>query len=147
MERLLPHAPPMVLLDEALGYGDDEVATAVTIRADHPFATADGVPVHVGIELMAQTCGVYVGAHALACGEAVKVGFLLGTRRYRSNDDWFRLGDRLEVRGVLVFRDEQMAVFDCRIERDGGVVAEAQLSVYQPNRVEDILSSLKGNHG
>ena len=63
----------------------------------------------------------------------VKIGFLLGTRMCRVMTPWFRIGDRLLISASLVFRDEQMAVFDCRIEIDGQLAAEAQLKVYQPD--------------
>ncbi|MDA8230041.1 MAG: hypothetical protein M0006_01745 [Magnetospirillum sp.] len=146
VEALLPHAPPMVLLDEALGYAQDRIRVAAAIRPDHPFATPRGVPAHVGIELMAQACGAFAGAHALAAGGAPRLGFLLGTRRYQANDDWFRIGDRLEIWAQVAFRDEEMGVFDCRVERGGEVVAEAQLTVYQPKNPNAVLASQKGDH-
>lgn len=129
---LLPHQPPMLLLDEALGFSDDEVIVSVGIRVDHPLARPEGVPAHVGMELMAQACGVYVGAHALASGEPVRHGFILGTRAYEANVDWFSFGDKLRVSARVVLRDGQMGVFDCWIEREGIAVAEARLNLYQP---------------
>ncbi len=133
--RLLPHRSPMVLLDEGVGY-DDEVAVVIAImHPDHPFAGPDGVPAHVGIELMAQTCGVFVGAQALARGEPVRLGMLLGTRGYRAEVDWFESGDRLEVCARLVFRDAEMGVFDCTIAsrtRPAVRLAVARLNVYEP---------------
>ncbi len=66
-------------------------------------------------------------------GEAVRLGFLLGSRRYKASRAWFRFGERLEITARVVFRDQGMGVFDCRIIGEGGeLVAEAQLSVYQP---------------
>ena len=146
IEALLPHAPPMILLDEVMGVDSESVAAVVTIRPDHPFIAVEGVPVQVGIELMAQVCGAYAGANALAAGEAVKLGFLLGTRRFQAYDDWLRRGDRLEVRAKLSFRDEEMGVFDCRIERRGDLVAEAQLSVFQPKDPDAIVAKLRGGN-
>ncbi len=146
VEELLPHGKPMILLDEVLGLGDEAASAATTIRSDHPFLTADGVPVHVGIELMAQVCGIYAGANARKAGEPVRLGFLLGTRRFQAYDDWLRLGDRLDVQGVLTFRDDEMGVFDCRIIRGGELVAEAQLSVFQPKDPDAVRTKLKGPH-
>ena len=135
--RLLPHAAPMLLLDAVLGYDADRVATAATMRSDHPFATSQGVPVHVGLELMAQTCGAWAGAHALAeGGEPGRMGFLLGSRRYKAARPWFGIGERLEITAQVVFRDQGMGVFDCRIASGGEMLAEAQLSVYQPGEKE-----------
>jgi predicted hotdog family 3-hydroxylacyl-ACP dehydratase len=151
MTSLLPHRPPMVLLDEAVGYDDTSAVAAVTLRPDHPFAGADGVPAHVGIELMAQACGVFVGAHALARGEPVRLGVLLGSRDYRAAVDRFGIGERLEVQARLVFRDAEMGVFDCSIGRGGSEgggppLARARLNVYEPQNIDLILSRLWGSH-
>lgn len=145
--QLLLHRPPMLLLDEALGYSAEEAVTRAVIRRDHPFAEAWGVPAHVGIELMAQSCAVFVGAHAQASGEAVKLGFLLGTRRYEAYEEGFGFGDDLRITARVVFREDEMGVFDCHIERDGARIAAAQLTVYQPTDVQGVLAKMNGAHG
>lgn len=135
---LLPHQPPMLLLDDALDCDADGARAAATPGPDHLFATAEGVPVHVGIELMAQTCGLWAGTQAMRDGGRVRLGYLLGTRRFSARTDWFRFGERLEISARLVFRDQGMGVFDCKILDTGGeVLAEAQLSVYQPDSEEE----------
>ncbi|HLO75667.1 MAG TPA: hypothetical protein VK196_04345 [Magnetospirillum sp.] len=136
--RLLPHAAPMLLLDETLSYDADAAAAAVTIRADHPFARPEGVPAHVGIEFMAQTCGIWAGGEALRVNGTVRQGFLLGTRSYQAARPFFHFGERLEITARLVFRDQGMGVFDCRIAAaNGTTLAEAQLSVYQPEDTQE----------
>jgi predicted hotdog family 3-hydroxylacyl-ACP dehydratase len=134
IEDLLPHARPMLLLDEALACDASGARAAVTIRPDSPFIRPEGVPAHVGIEFMAQTCGVWAGGEAKRQGGKARVGYLLGTRRYQAERPFFRTGERLTVTAALVFLDAGMGVFDCRIEGgDGQVLAQAQLSVYQPD--------------
>jgi predicted hotdog family 3-hydroxylacyl-ACP dehydratase len=139
IEALLPHRPPMILLDELIECGETSLIAAVTIRLSSLFLEADGVPGHVGIEYMAQACGAFAGAEALRRGEKVRIGFLLGTRRYIMHAPWFRLGERLTVSVSLGYRDESMATFDGRIDVAGKLAAEARLTVYQPQvAVEDI---------
>lgn len=134
IEDLLPHARPMLLLDEALDCHAEGSRAVVTIRAELPFAGPFGVPAHVGIEFMAQACGLWAGGNARAQGRPPQLGYLLGTRRYRAVAAFFPLGARLEVITHLVFQDGGMGVFDCRIEdRSGTVLAEAQLSLFQPD--------------
>lgn len=133
IEELLPHARPMLLLDQVLSCDAEGSRVMVTIRPDLPFAEARGVPAHVGIEFMAQACGVWAGCAARAQGEAARLGYLLGTRRYVAAAAFFPLGARLEIVAHQVFQDGGMGVFDCRIEaRDGTELASAQLSLYQP---------------
>jgi len=81
---------------------------------------------------MAQTCGIFAGIEAMAAGEPVRPGFLLGTRGFEAFVSCFHLGDRLEISARVALRDDQMASFDCQVQRNGTVVAEARLNVYQP---------------
>ena len=143
---LLPHAPPMLLLDALVEHGADFVTATATIRTDHPFfdGETDGVPCHVGIELMAQTCGAFAGLRALAESRPPALGFLLGTRAYACSVRRFAKGDRLVVRSSVVYLDGEMGVFDCRIAVGTDEVASAQLIVYQP---ADPLSVLSGKAG
>ena len=69
IEDLLPHAHPMILLDEVTTIGQGTLSAALTIRPGVPFFEAGrGVAAHVAIEWMAQTCGAYVGVTALEAG-------------------------------------------------------------------------------
>jgi predicted hotdog family 3-hydroxylacyl-ACP dehydratase len=136
IDALLPHRPPMILLDEVLSADETSLTAAVTIREDSLFIEPGGVPSHIGIEYMAQACGAYAGLKALERGEPVRVGFLLGTRRYEVRVPWLRLGDSMIVSVSEIYRDTQMGAFKCRIERQGELVATAQLSVYQPEDVQ-----------
>ncbi|OIR10088.1 hypothetical protein GALL_80160 [mine drainage metagenome] len=133
---LLPHAAPMILLERVLDWnGADWVAAEVDIGPHTPFLDRErGVPAHVGLEWMAQCCGLFAGLDARAGGGPVRVGYLLGTRRYRARRLWFGVGERLRVEARLLLRDGGMAVFDCTIGGDGGdePVAAAQLTLYQP---------------
>ncbi|MBR9970187.1 hypothetical protein [Magnetospirillum sulfuroxidans] len=144
MVELLPHRPPMVLLD-ALRCFDDESAIAVAVmRPDHPFIRPQGVPAHVGMEMMAQACGAHVGALARSAGGAVQVGFLLGTRGYGASQPWFPLGAELEIEVHRVFQEDGMGVYDCRIVVGGAEIAQARLNLYQPPDMEMAVTRLRG---
>ena len=134
LATLLPHAPPMLLLDRVLEHGEDWILVETTIAADHPFfdPAAGGVPCHVGIELMAQACGAFAGLGSLAEGRPPALGFLLGTRMFTSSVARFMAGDRLTVRVAKLYLDGEMGVFDCRINLGCALIASAQLTVYQP---------------
>ena len=133
VQSLLSHAAPMLLLDQILAWDEASVTTSAAVTPANPFVSAQGMPSHVGIELMAQTCGAWAGANALAAGSTVRQGYLLGTRRYTAAKSWFPLESRLEITAKVVFQDQNMGVFDCRIISDGEVMATAQLSVLQPD--------------
>jgi predicted hotdog family 3-hydroxylacyl-ACP dehydratase len=132
----------MVLLDEILAYDERSLTAGLTVRATTPFLEADGVPIHVGLEYMAQACGAFAGVWARERGEAVKIGFILGTRQYRAHVPCFRHGERLVISVSVLYQDEQTGAFDCRIEVMGALAAEAQVSVYQPDPAQ--LSAATG---
>lgn len=138
---LLPHGPPMVLLDAVVDETDASLTAAVTIRPDSPFGVAgEGVPAHVGIEYMAQACGVFAGLQAQRTGLPVRLGFLLGTRRYHASVPWLRVGWRLTVTVTAVFREGQMGVFDCRIRHEATEIAAAQITLYQPDDQASVVA-------
>ena len=81
------------------------------------------------------------GLDAVAAGRPVRIGFLLGTRRYRSNVPWFALGDLLRVEVNREFQtDDGLGAARGRIvASDGRVLGEGLLTVYQPDRPEDVI--------
>ncbi|MGY0832728.1 ApeP family dehydratase [Azospirillum argentinense] len=144
IEDLLPHARPMILLDEAVGRVDGRFVSALTVREGAPFVvTGRGAPAHVAVEWMAQTCGAQVGVEAREAGGDVRLGLLLGTRDFRASVPWFAIGERLEVSVAPVFRDENIGSFDCVVTRagTGEELAKAQLTVYQPEDTAALLAS------
>jgi predicted hotdog family 3-hydroxylacyl-ACP dehydratase len=130
---LLPHAAPMVLLDRVTAWDDDGLTALVTIGPATRFATQDqGVPVHIGVEWMAQACGAFAGLQAKATGLPVRLGFLLGTRDFTADRAWFATGETLAVSVRPVFLEAGMAVFDCQIDAGETTCARARLTVFQP---------------
>lgn len=66
--RWLPHAAPMLLLDQLIAVDDEQVHCQVSTCAGGvltPFLTPQGeLPAWFGVEMMAQTVGVWSGWHA-----------------------------------------------------------------------------------
>jgi predicted hotdog family 3-hydroxylacyl-ACP dehydratase len=140
IRSLVPHAGPMVLLDRVISVGEDSLLAEVRIRSDSLFCNADGVGAWVGIEYMAQAIGAWAGYTAQLRGEPVKLGFLLGTRRYECSRPIFVLGSVLGVHIQRVFQDENgLGSFECYIDDEEGRIATAAVSVFQPPNVNDFL--------
>jgi predicted hotdog family 3-hydroxylacyl-ACP dehydratase len=140
IRSLVPHAGPMVLLDRVISVDEDSLLAEVRIRSDSLFCNTDGVGAWVGIEYMAQAIGAWAGYTAQARGEPVKLGFLLGTRRYDCSRPIFILGSLLRVHVLRVFQDENgLGSFECSIDNEEGRVATATVAVFQPPNVNDFL--------
>ncbi len=131
VQALLPHTGNMVLLDRILDYQKDSLTAQVTVRDDRLFNDQPELPAWAGIEYMAQTIAAYIGVQALLAGEPIKLGYLLGTRRYVSNIASFNAGTVLYVDIKKIMQDEQLGVFECKIYGEE-IEITANLNVYQP---------------
>lgn len=137
----LPHAAPMVLLDRVIAVSDDGAHCQVRVSHDGvlaPFLDAQGqLPAWFGVEIIAQTVGVWSGWHGLqADGATPQPGMLLGGRGYRAQQSCFSGGALLDVQVKLLMRDDKIASFEGQIFIDGEPVAAGRLNTYQPDRHE-----------
>ena len=143
---LVPHSGPMVLLDRVLSADTDNLCAEVRIHPGSMFfdAAADnaggGVGSWVGVEYMAQAIAAHAGWLALQHGDAVKVGFLLGSRKYEAARPLFAAGCVLQVHVHRVLQGENgLGAFECRIEEANEMAATATITVFQPNNVNEFL--------
>jgi predicted hotdog family 3-hydroxylacyl-ACP dehydratase len=139
--ELLPHGPEMTLIDQFREYSPQRSIATVTITRRSRFAEADGVPAWVGIEYMAQTIAAHAGYEGWLRGQPPAIGFLLGTRAYRSDIDVFPLGTTLTISVEPLVTDAKLGAFQCAITTDR-VVAIAVVNTYQPN--VDELAAVRG---
>jgi predicted hotdog family 3-hydroxylacyl-ACP dehydratase len=134
IHALLPHSGAMVLLDRVLSADEENLCAEVTIRAASMFCGADGVGGWVGIEYMAQAIAAHAGYAARMRGEAVKIGFLLGSRRYTCTWPAFAIGSVLRIAVHKLLQAENgLASFDCRIKAGDDDIATASITVFQPH--------------
>lgn len=131
IEQALPHAAPMILLDEIVDFEEDRIETALVIRSAAPFFRPEGMPVHVVLEYMAQACAAMVGVEALMAGQQPQLGLLLGTRNFHAARPWIKEGERLVVFASVEYRDGEIGVFDCEVVCEIEEIATAQVTVFQ----------------
>lgn len=134
ISALLPHSGGMVLIAEPYAELENGVRASIYVAEDSLFfEPGHGVPGWVGIEYMAQAVALHAGLVASRHGREIKIGFLLGTRRYGVDTNYFRLGARLTVEASEIWQDGHMAVYACILRDDEGRnLASAELNVYQP---------------
>lgn len=148
IRKLVPHSGQMVLLDRAISADADNLCAEVCIHEGSMLAEATGVGSWAGIEYMAQAVAAHAGWLALQRGEEVKVGFLLGSRKYEASVPEFALGSVLRVYVHRVLQgDNGLGAFECRIDIVDGPasVATATVTVFQPHNVNQFLND--GNVG
>jgi predicted hotdog family 3-hydroxylacyl-ACP dehydratase len=144
IRSLVPHAGRMVLLDRVVRADAESVCAEVRIRPGSLFCGASGVDAWVGLEYMAQAIGAYAGYTARLRGEPVKIGFLLGARRYECSRPSFPLGSVLRVYVRRVLQSENgLASFECRIDDAAGQVAAANVTVFQPANSDNFSGGIR----
>lgn len=137
----LPHRAPMLLLDRVIQVSDERVVCEVTINHHGvlaPFLNAQGeLPAWFGVEIMAQTVGVWSGFHARQRGDRdIRPGMLLGGRGYRATAATFAADITLRVEMHLLMRDDKLGSFEGEIRSQDTVLASGRLNTYQPDEQE-----------
>lgn len=142
--ELVPHSRTMLLLDELVDYSVDFLQAKIRIKPDSLFINKqDEVPAWVGIEYMAQAIAAYAGVLAKLNNEEIKIGLLIGTRKYKSEVPSFPLHSELNVKVAPLHGEENgLGVFNCEIFTDQPLV-QANLNVYQPKDVSAFLAGEK----
>ena len=139
--RWLPHASPMLLLDWLIAVTDEQVHCQVSTRPDGvlaPFLTPQGeLPAWFGVEIMAQTVGVWSGWHASQGGATlIQPGMLLGGRGWKADQPHFPANATLDITMTLLMRDDRMGSFEGEIRHGVQRLACGRLNTYQPNEAE-----------
>lgn len=142
IEDVVPHRGAMLFVDRLLSGNEDGVVLEAEVRRDHLFAGDHGVPAWIGVEYMAQAIAAWAGCRARRRNEKVKLGFLLGTRRYQCTRQQFAFGTRLRIEAHReIFGDNGMGMFSCRILDGDEEIAAANLSVFEPQDPESFLET------
>lgn len=132
--ELLPHRPPMVVIDTIVA--DDPTATAAraTVGPDHALLRDGRLPGLAALELIAQTTAARRGLDLRARGEAPRTGFVVGVPRLVVHVDGVDVGRVLDVVVRPVGDEPEHGLRGYAGEvRDGDVlVAEGTVQVFEP---------------
>lgn len=151
IKTLVPHAAPMMLLDSLVSVDGDNLCAAVAITDTTMFCRAGEVGSWVGIEYMAQAIAAHAGWLALQQGDPVRIGFLLGSRRYECSVPAFAQGMLLHVTVHMEIKNENgLGAYQCRIEdaaQPGQMLAQGTITVFQPENIEEFMQGNSNNEG
>lgn len=129
--ELVPHAGPMLLLDQVVDRAPGRARCTVQLRADSTFMVEGRVRAVVALEYMAQAAAACAGEQARGAGAPPGHRFLLGTRELRLAVSHLFAGDTLVIDAEQAYDDGQVGSFRCSARRGEQVVAEAVLNVFQ----------------
>lgn len=135
LAKILAHKEPMILIDGIIDYSIEEKWLKSFIKIDKADLffnkELNGIDSSIGIEYMAQTIGCY--AYYRSNMQKPKVGYLLGTRLYNNNIEYFEKGKTYYILVKEVFVAEIYS-FECFIyNEEDEEIASATINVYQDN--------------
>ena len=144
IENYVPHRGSMLLLERLLEAGEEHAVAQVRVARDGMFVQPQGLPTWVAIEYMAQTVAAWAGWRAAQKGEPVKIGFLLGSRKFEAMQPFIAAGTvlRVQVRCELV-SSNGLGMFDCQVLQQGQLLARARISVFEPEDGAAYLQALE----
>ncbi|MCB9726985.1 MAG: 3-hydroxylacyl-ACP dehydratase [Deltaproteobacteria bacterium] len=137
ISELVPHAPPMILIDRMLDWAPGEARCELTVREGAPFVREGRVHAVVGIETMAQTVAACLGYEAFTGGGAVRVGVIIGCRRLDILRPWVPVGTRLVISARRVRGNEMLSHFECEVADGEDLVATSLLTLYHAEAPPD----------
>ncbi|WP_144393745.1 3-hydroxylacyl-ACP dehydratase [Pleionea sediminis] len=143
IEELVPHASPMVLIDEPISADQDHFSSLIKVKSDNLFYDDDirGIPSWVIMEMMAQTIAAYAGFQEILANKPVRVGFLLGTRKFQSNISHLELNQEYVVTVNKLYQEYNgLGSFACSMTKSETVIATANLNVFSPENVNEFLN-------
>ena len=138
LEDVLPHRPPMVLLDEIVSVDEKERSLVARVKIRPEWCEN-----WASIELMAQAAAALAGVFDRVTGSTrpARPGFLLGTRRIKMHIPAFEVGKSYEVTAKDVFSDAGSAGCECTVRDGDAVVVEAVLNAYRPSDVSAFMAT------
>lgn len=144
VEDYIPHKPPMRLLETVEQVDPEGVVAGARIRADNVFYDPElgGVPAWAGLEYLAQTAAVWVGADSRRRGLPIQPAFLVSSRHYSADIPLFPCGESLRVRIVPDLVDGSLVAFSGTIHNQQGERrVEAVFAAFQPDDADAYLAA------
>ena len=144
VENYVPHRGAMLLLDRLVSADEESAVAEIAVPRDGLFLQDEGMPAWVGLEYMAQTVAAWAGWRALQVKQPVKLGFLLGTRKFEAGVDFFAPDTLLTVHVQCELMGENgLGMFECTIRAQDRELAKARISVYEPEDGSAYVAALK----
>lgn len=144
IDQLVPHEPPMRLIDAVLGFDPSKSSIVCSALPDDncPFANRGVIPAIVSLEFMAQTVAAYVTMLRIVQtgSRQVKprVGYIISARNLKLRVAHLETRQALTITAKLMWRDSRTANFDCKLLVGEQPGASTQLSVYEPPEAEPL---------
>lgn len=132
LDDLLPHRPPMRLVEQVEAEIADGVVCAVSVPARCALAVDGFAPAHVTLEMAAQAAGVFESCRRLRAGDRSRagVGYLVGARQVRFARARVPATERLSASVRLSWVSPPLSTYAFEVSHRGEMVAAGTLSAW-----------------
>jgi 3-hydroxyacyl-[acyl-carrier-protein] dehydratase len=127
--QLIPHRPPMVLVDDVLEWGAEHIVARRTVREGDPFVVNGEFSDGALIECVAQTIAAGDAQHARDKGGRVVKGFLTGLTNLKFHAR-AKVGETIDIEADCQRRMEGMGLFKAMARVGNRVLAEGTFKLY-----------------
>lgn len=128
--NLIPHRPPMQLLDTLISCADAAGVIETTLSVNSILANLDGTLDEVTlVELLAQSYAVIKGYDDMLHGNEIKKGFLVGIRKLRITGR-ASVGEKLQIHIRTVGSFEGFAVAEGEVISTGKTIASGSIKLW-----------------
>lgn len=129
LDEILPHRPPMLLLDALTAAEDQFVSCQVTVREGAPFVHAGKVSALLAVEYFAQAVAALFAFKARGGDGAPFHGLLLGVRDLDLEVPHLCVGDLLAVDCREQWASGPVAQYSCTLSRGSERLAAGAITV------------------
>lgn len=130
IQGLIPHQPPMLLVDSLIYLEDDEAISETVFAPNSIFIKNNELIEEAALfEMMAQT---FAAASAAGRdGPGPSAGYLVGIKRLKIQGS-ARAGQPVEVRVKVISRVEDFSVVEGEVRQGARLLATGQITVFVP---------------
>lgn len=131
--KLVPHKPPMLLIDRLLEVKERASLSEMTVRADMLFVGKDGKLDDAAYpEIISQAIAAQEGFRKLGSREPQQEGFLLGVKHLEvPGSAW--IGDTLRISVFKVAKYGDFGIIQGEVRNGVAVIARGEVKVFQGN--------------
>ena len=129
--KLIPHRPPMVMIESLVEASPERAVAAKTFRDGDYGLDGDMVAEPALVECVAQTVAAMQGYGRFAAGARPGIGFLAGVARFSIHFQP-RRGEPLTIETQVTRRLGTMCLVTGKILREGRILAEGELRFSVP---------------
>lgn len=131
--ELVPHRPPMLLVERIVCCDDRSIRCAVEVRPGSPFTQGGRARSVVALEYMAQAAAAWAGWHARSRGEPPRPGLLAHVRRMELATPALEVGRHLIVDVAHTGGEARFRTFEGTVRAADGTepLVRGTFSVYR----------------